>query len=118
MSLASKLKMQSIGSLAPMAFFGIAGIIFLVLLPLSGFPPHVALLGIVSVVAAYGLFMNRKWARWLVVVLFFVATTFSLYTLYYVVASDALATASLIAYLVLTWIFTIYLLRTRKPIEA
>ena len=88
------------------------------LLPFSGFPPHVALLGIVSVVAAYGLWVKRKWANWLVAILFFVATTFSLYTLYYVVATDALAAGSMIAYVVLTWIFTIYVFKTHGSKEA
>jgi len=109
--------MENIGSLTTAAFYGIAGIVFLVLMSLSGFPPHVALLGVVSVVAAYGLFMKRKWANYLVAILFFVATTFSLYTLYFVIATDALATASMIAYVVLTWIFTIYIFKTRGSKE-
>lgn len=110
--------MENLGSLATTTFYGIAGIVFLVLMSISGFPPHVALLGIVSAVAAYGLFVKRKWANYLVAILFFVATTFSLYTLYFVIATDALATASLIAYLVLTWIFTIYVFKTRGSKEA
>ena len=118
MQLASKLKNLSTGSLATIAFYGIAGIVFLALLPFSGFPPHVALLGIVSVAAAYGLLMKRKWANWIVAVLFFVATTFSIYTLYYVIATDALATASMAVYAVLTWIFTLYVVKTQKSQEA
>ncbi len=118
MALASRLRMLGVGPLATIAFYGIAGIVFLVLLPFSGFPPHVALLGIVSVVAAYGLFMNRKWANWLVAVLFFVATTFSLYTLYFVVVTDAVATAGMVVYVVLTWIFTIYIFRTHRSREV
>jgi hypothetical protein len=106
MALASKLNMENFPSLASVAFYGIAGIIFLALMALNGFPPHVALIGITSIVAAYGLFMKRKWANWLVVALFFVATTFSLFTLYYVLATDALTAAGLVVYAVLTWIFT------------
>jgi hypothetical protein len=111
MALASKLKTQGLPSLASIAFYGIAGIILLVLLPLTGFPPHVALLGIVSVVAAYGLFMQRKWAKWLVVMLFFVASAFSFYTLYYVLATDVVASAGMIVYAVLTWVFTILVIK-------
>lgn len=106
MALASKLSKENLPSLASAAFFGIVGIVFLALMALNGFPPHVALVGITSIVAAYGLFMKRKWANWLVIALFFVATTFSLFTLYYVIATDALASAGMIAYAVLTWIFT------------
>ncbi len=114
MALASKLGAQNLGSLATVAFYGVAGIIFLVLLSLSGFPPHIALMGITSIIAAYGVFTKRKWAKWLAFALFFVATTFALYTLYYIIAIDAVASAGMIIYVVLTWIFTIYVVKLRK----
>jgi hypothetical protein len=114
MALASKFKMENLPSLASAAFYGIAGIVLLALMAVNGFPPHVALLGITSLVAAYGLFMKRKWANWLVVALFFVASTFSLFTLYYVIATDALASAGMIGYAVLTWIFTALVVVKRK----
>jgi hypothetical protein len=112
--LMSKIKTQTPMSLASIAFYGIVGIILLIMLPLSGFPPHIGLLGITSIFAAYGLLFQRKWATWLVAALFFVATTFSLFTLYYIVATDAVAAASMIAYAVLTWIFTIIVIKTRS----
>ena len=115
MQVVSKLKTQTPISLASISFFGVVGIIFLILLPFTGFPPHVGLVGITSLFAAYGLLMNRKWAPWLVVALFFVASVFSLYTLYFVLTSDAIATAGMLAYAILTWIFTIIVLR--KPEE-
>ena len=118
MALASKLKTQNLASLASIAFYGIAGIIFLILLPLSGFPPHVGLTGITSLIAAYGLLKKRFWAIWLVAALFFVATTFALVTLYYVLATDALASAGMIAYAVLTWVFTAYAINKRKAEET
>lgn len=117
MSLGSKLKMENMGSLAPVAFYGLAGLVLLIMLPLSGFPPHIGLMGISSLIAAYGLFKKRFWAIWLVVALFFVATTFTLYTLYFVMAIDVLATVGMIAYAVLTWIFTAYVISKRKPEE-
>jgi hypothetical protein len=110
----SKIKTQTPMSLASIAFYGIVGIILLIMLPLSGFPPHIGLLGITSIFAAYGLLFQRKWATWLVAALFFVATTFSLFTLYYIIATDAVASASMIAYAVLTWIFTIIVIKTRS----
>jgi hypothetical protein len=112
--LASRIKNQSVISLASIAFFWVVGVILLVLLPFSGFPPHVGLLGITSIIAAYGLLMQRKWATWLVTALFFVATVFTLYTLYYVSATDAVASAGMIAYAVLTWIFTIIVVRKSR----
>ncbi len=114
MAIASKLKGLGIGPLASIAFYGLAGIIFLVTLALSGFPPHVALVGITSIVTAYGLFMNRKWAKWLVVALFFVSTTFALYTIYYVISTDVVTSTGMIIYAVLTWVFTIYVVKLRK----
>jgi hypothetical protein len=118
MQLASKLKIENLGSLATIAFYGLVGIILLVLMAISGFPPHVGLMGITSILAAYGIFKKRFWSIWLIVALFFVATTFSLFTLYYVLSTDALATAGMITYAILTWIFTAYALATRTPSEA
>ncbi len=114
MQLASKLKIQTPTSLASIAFYGIAGLILLIMLPLSGFPPHIGLIGITSLVAAYGLLMQRKWASWLVAALFFVTTVFTIYTLYYVIAVDAIASTSMIAYVALTWIFTAIVMKTRN----
>ena len=117
MALTSKLKITNLGSLATSAYFGVVGIIFLVLLALSGFPPHIGLMGITSIIAAYGLFRKRHWAIWLIVALLFVATTFALYTLYFVLSSDILATVGMIVYVVLTWIFTIYAVAKRERPE-
>jgi hypothetical protein len=114
MALASKLKMENLPSLASAAFYGLAGLVLLVLMAVNGFPPHVALIGIASLVAGYGLFMKRKWANWLVVALFFVVSTFTLFTLYYVIATDALASAGMIGYAVLTWVFTALVVVKRK----
>ncbi|HKZ88348.1 MAG TPA: hypothetical protein VJ066_04210 [Candidatus Bathyarchaeia archaeon] len=118
MSLASKLKTENLGLLATTAFYGIVGIIFLVLLAMSGFPPHIGLMGITSIIAAYGMFKKRFWTIWLVVALFFVATTFSLYSLVFVISTDALASVGMFAYAILTWIFTAYVISKRKPAEA
>jgi hypothetical protein len=118
MSIASRLKIESRGMFATFIFYAIVGVIFLVLLPLSGFPPHIGIMGIFSLVAAYGIFQKRKWAIWLVVILFFVATTFSLYMIYYYLAKDYTVGLSTIAYLILTWIFTIYAASKRGTLET
>jgi hypothetical protein len=114
----SKLKTADIKTLAPVAFYGAVGVLFLILLPFANFPPHVGLTGILSLITAYGLFMKRFWATWLVAALFFVATTFSLYTLYYIVFSNWIVGISMIVYAVLTWAFTAYVVLKRKPSEA
>jgi len=113
-SFGAKLKTANVRTLAPVAFYSAVGILFLVLLPFANFPPHVGLTGILSLITAYGLFKKRFWATWLVVALFFVATTFSLYTLYYIVFSNWIVGISMIVYAILTWVFTAYTLLKRK----
>ena len=118
MPFGSKLKTADVKTLAPVTFYGVVGVLFLALLPFANFPPHIGLTGILSLITAYGLLMKRFWATWLVVALFFVATTFSLYTLYYIMFSNLVVGVSMIAYAVLTWVFTAYTLSRRKPSEA
>lgn len=118
MSFGSKLKTAGIRTLAPVTFYGAVGIIFLVLLPFANFPPHVGLTGILSLITAYGIFKKSFWAVWLVGALFAVATTISLYTLYVVQFSNWLVGISMVAYAVLTWLFTAYIMLKRKAPEA
>lgn len=118
MSLGSKLKTIDIKAQAPTVFYGAAGILFLVLLPLANFPPHIGLIGISSLITAYSLLKKTFWATWLVVAMFFVNTTFSMYTLAYVLFRDWIMSISMIAYAVLTWAFTAYTLSKRKPAET
>jgi SNF family Na+-dependent transporter len=121
MTFASKLKAiktMGIRALAPIAFYGVVGILFLVLLPFASFPPHIGLTGIMSLITAYGLFTKRSWTKWLVIALFFVATTISLYTLYYITFSNWIVSISMIAYAVLTWVFTVRTLLKGKSSET
>ncbi len=114
MSLVTKLKALNRMEIASIAFYAVTGIILLVFLPLSGFPPHLALISIVSLITAYSLFTKRAWAPWLVGILFLVNSVFSLYTLYSVGFSNALTALSMIVYAVLTWIFSLNILLRRK----
>jgi hypothetical protein len=118
MSFASKLRNIELGVVAPIGFYGVAGIILLIVLPFANFPPHIGLTGVLSIVAAYGLFKKRSWALWLVAALFAVATAITLITLYYVAFSNLVVGLSMIAYAVLTWIFTLYLAVKNRPAEA
>lgn len=111
--LAGKFRIESMGSLATAAFYGVVGVLLLVAMTLSNFPPHIALLGITSIVAAYGILKKRFWSTWLIVALFFVVTALTIYTAYYTASFDLLTTIGMIAYLVLTWIFTGYAVKTR-----
>lgn len=115
MSFTSKLKTVGIQTLAPAVFYGAVGIVFLVLLPLANFPPHIGLTGILSIVTAYGILKKRFWSIWLVVAVFAVATTFSLYTLAIVGFNNWIVGSGMIVYALLTWLFTLYIVLKRKP---
>jgi hypothetical protein len=114
-SFASKLKTANFRELAPAIFYGAVGVILMVLLPFANFPPHIGLTGVLSLVAAYGLLKNRFWSFWLVLALLGVASVLSLYTLFVVAFTNWIVALSLIAYVVLTWAFTLQLALKRKP---
>lgn len=117
MALKSKLKIEGKGIAASFIFYAVAGIIFFIVLPLAFFPPHIGIIGILSLLTAYGLLKKRVWAVWLVVMLFFINTTFSLVTLYYFFLGDMLIEVGAAAYLILTWIFTAYIVAKRETIK-
>jgi hypothetical protein len=108
MSIGSRLKIENIGMVLTAVFYAIVGVVFFVFLPFTNFPPHIAAMGILSLVTAYGLVAKRSWVIYPVVMLFFIATTFSVYTLFYLSVQDLLIIIGMIAYLVLTWIATAY----------
>jgi hypothetical protein len=118
MSLGSRLKIDSKGMLATSAFYAIVGIIFFVLLMMASFAPHLGIIGIFSLVTAYGVFRKRTWAIWFVMILFFVGTTFSAFMIYSILGADYILGISAIAYLVLTWVFTTYAVTKRKVFES
>lgn len=114
MTIASTLRHFNRIELAALAFYAVAGIALLVFLPLTGFPPQLGLLGILSLVTVYGIFTKRGWMPWLVFVLFAGVTAFSIFTVYSVGFSNALLGISMIVYAVLTWVFTVYILLKKR----
>lgn len=119
MSLRSKLKIQSIGMFSAFTFYAIAGILCLAILAMVDFRlVHIGVIGVLNLMAAYGMFRNRNWAIWFVIALFFITTTFSLSMLYYTFQENLLRNAILIVYLFLTWAFTIYTGLKRKTSES
>ena len=117
MSIGSRLKIENFGMLLTAVFYAIVGIVFFALLPLSDFPPHIAAMGILSFVTAYGLFRKRNWAIYPVVMLFFIATTFSVYMLYYLFGQDLFIGIAITAYLILTWVATAYTATRRTTLS-
>lgn len=116
MSLNSKI--ESIGMLVTSVFFAVAGVLFLVLLPLNDFAPHIGLLGLFSLGAAYGLLRKRSWSLWLVAILFLSGTAFAAFMIYKFLMMDLLLSLSMIAYLVLTWVFTAYAVTKREILKG
>ena len=116
MSVKSKIKIENAGMFAAFAFYAVVGIVCFVVLPLTNFPPHIGIIGVLNLITTYGLFKKRVWSIWIIVMLFFIATTFSAYMLYF--GGDLLLIISAIAYLILTWIFTVYVAAKRKKLEG
>jgi hypothetical protein len=81
-------------------------------------PPHIPVLGILSIITAYTIFETKKWALPLVVGLFFVGITFGATTLSNSLAlqtGDAiLFHLALIAYMIILLIASVYIVVKRE----
>ena len=118
MSLGSKLGIENKGMFTALVFYAAAGIVLLALLPMTIFAPQLGILGVFSLIAAYGLFRKRSWTIWFIIVLFFAVTAFSASQLYYSLFRDLLVSLGAVAYLVLTWLFTAYAVSKRDRLET
>ena len=75
--------MKLTGRLFVPGFYFVTGIIMLVVLALSGGTLiHIGLLGVLSIIASYGLSKMKRWALHLLVILFFSGLTFGITTIY------------------------------------
>ncbi len=86
----------------------------MVSLVLSGYPPHLALLGVLSVITAYSLLTGRVWAIWLVFTLLITISVFSIYTLNAADFTNALVALAMISYVLLTWAVAVWLWLRRR----
>jgi hypothetical protein len=114
MSLSAKLRTFTVTQLGAMCFYALSGLLLLVFLTLTGFPPHLGFLGILNLVTAYSLFQRRFWTTWLVFILLITNSGFALYTLSMIELSNLLVSTTMILYLVFTWIVSASLLIKRK----
>ncbi|RLI47408.1 hypothetical protein DRO69_00565 [Candidatus Bathyarchaeota archaeon] len=126
MPLKSKLKVERLGVLLVSIFYVIVGGTEAIILALSNFSLiHVAPLAALSLIAAYGLFRMKRWAVFLVAILFFPALVFGAPILYVSVMWETfypsvdvlLFHLGLIAYLILTLIASIYVMAVRKDFK-
>jgi len=119
MSLRSKLKVESVGMFVAFIFYAVVGIACFAVLALVDFSlVHIGIIGILSLITAYGLLKSRAWTLWFVIALLFIATTLSAYTLYFVFEKDVLLDVGMIAYLLFTWVFTAYTASNKKALES
>ncbi len=105
--LVSRLKTFKPVELGSLAFYALTGLLLLVFLPFTGFPPHVGFLGIFSLITAYSLLMRRAWAPWFVAFLLVVNTVFSLDILLTIGFTNVLVALSMIGYVIFTWFFAL-----------
>ncbi len=126
MGLRSKLGIEYKGMFFFALFYLVAGVANFVILGIYGFSLfHVALVAVLSLIAAYGLYRVQRWSLWVVVALFFIATTYDAFLLNAFWASYAtildvgslFAVIALIAYLILTLVATIYVVARRKNLR-
>ena len=83
MSLKSKLKIENVGMFVAFVFYAVVGIICFAVLAIVDFSlVHIGIIGILSLITAYGLLRSRAWTLWVVVALLFIATNlFSIHVL-------------------------------------
>jgi len=71
------------GRLFVSGFYFVTGIIMLIILVLSGGTPiHIGLIGILSIAVSYGLSKMKRWALYLLTIVFFSGLTFGITTIY------------------------------------
>ncbi|MGB9683728.1 MAG: hypothetical protein ACPL1Z_02225 [Candidatus Bathyarchaeales archaeon] len=118
MGLKAKLKFEDGGILTASVFYAAVGVVCFVVLAITDLGLiHIGLLGVISLATAYGLFRRRSWALWSVFAVAIMVTVFATSMLYFIMGSDVLIDMAMVAYLISTWIFTVYVAAKRKKLE-
>jgi hypothetical protein len=126
MTLKEKLKIESTPFFIFTIFYILAAVWNLAILAVNGITMiHTAIIALLSLITAYGLYKMQKWSLWLVVALFFIGNTFGLWTLYNSIISDGFAgntevlllNLALIGYVIMTWLATIYIAAKKDKLE-
>ena len=102
-------------------FYIVVGIVEVGYWALENFsaPPHIVVLGILSLITAYGFFRMKKWSVPLVIALFFIGVTFGAITLntslvLQTFGGNPLFHIGLIAYMIILLIAFIYTIAKRE----
>jgi len=126
MALKEKLKIESTPIFVFLIFYIIAAIGNLYILATNDFAMvDTAMIAILSLITAYGLYRMERWSLWLIVILFFIGNTFGFVTLYNDIAENGFAGSintlllnlALIGYLIMTWLATIYIGARRDKLK-
>jgi len=78
---------------------------------------HIGMIGIINIMIGYGLVKKRGWSIRMVVVNFFVFTTFSVYSIFAVYRQNFLISAGFIVCLVLTWLFAFRIIKQKDTLK-
>ena len=122
----SRLGTKRLDTLLLAIFYTVAGVANTYLLALSNFTFMPAgAFAVLSFIAAYGLFTTKKWAVWIVIILFFPAATFSAATLYFSVRFSTfypsveilLFHLAFLFYVILSFISFVYVAAKRKTFQ-
>ncbi len=123
MRLKPKFKIEKLGIVALSIFYAIAGGAEIFLLYLSDFSLFtVGILGILSLITAYGLVKTKKWVPWLVAILLTLGITFGATTLHASILRQTFSPSldvlsfhlTLIVYLLMMIVASIYVLAKRE----
>ena len=126
MGLRSRLGIEYKGMFFSALFYLVASVANLIILGVYDLRLfHIAFLAVLSLIAAFGLYRLQRWSLWLVVSLFFIATTNIAFMLNISIAnyttnadlSNLLAIIAWTVYLILTWIATVYVAAKRKNLK-
>ena len=105
-------------------FYIIVGAVELIYVVIESFavPPHIGVLGLLSLITAYGLVRMRKWSVLFAVALFFLGTTFSATTLYNSIILQTFEGAplfhtALIVYTIVSFLTFVYVVMKREEFE-
>mgnify|MGYP001059972936 CR=1 FL=1 len=122
----SKLKNKQLDILLLTIFYAVAGAANIYILALSNFTfMPVGAFAVLSFIAAYGLFIKKKWAVWIVMMLFFPVAVFGSVTLFFSVSISTfypsvdflLFHLSLLFYVILSFISVVYVAAKRKTFQ-
>jgi hypothetical protein len=124
-ALISKFKVKRRDGFLLAVFYAVVGVLQMLVFALSSYsvmPPHAGALAVLSLIAAYGLLRARKWAVWLVIILYFPQLVFGAISLnagvvlYKIIPEFTvlLIDIALGVFIVLTFISFVYIAARRK----